>query len=368
LLVTSQQLGSRGGWPNQPPSYGSAPQTYGQPYSAQAFGRPVMGTSFGGAQSRLPQYGPAPHLPRPPERNPLKKLLLGLIALCVVAIAGLVIANAVTSDSEVAYANDDFSVPPPDTSPPAIPRPQTESEAEDFLVRNPFYDQTAPIPVRCESRPINVATASDAQLEAHFNGLMECQVRVWQPPVTRAGFEIVRPTVTIYGAKITTKCGTSEVNAFYCSADQQIYFSNQLANYVEIVAEDKWAADVVMAHEFGHALQGRTGILISSAALGQLSENKSTELEFSRRLETQADCLSGMFMRAVSLSMGIQQADVAGILATYRAVGDDSLTSDPDIEGSHGTAASRVYWGNTGLGTSDVGRCNTYVVPARQVR
>ncbi len=327
-----------------------------------------MAGGFGNTHASLPQYGSAPHRPRPPRRNPLKLILLGLIALCVLAIAGLVVVSVASSDTQTAYQNDDYTVPPPDSSPPPIPRPQTEQQAEDFLLRNPFYEQTAPIPVRCSSQPINVGTASDEQLDAHFNALMECLVRVWQPPVTRAGFEIVRPTVTIYGAEITTKCGRSDVNAFYCSADQQIYFSNQLADHVQIVAQDKWAADVVMAHEFGHALQARTGILISSAAMGQLSDDKSTELLYSRRSETQADCFSGMFMRAVSRSLGIQQADVAGIIATYRAVGDDTLTNNSDVEGSHGLAASRVYWGNTGLGTSEVGKCNTFSAPASLVR
>ena len=53
--------------------------------------------------------------------------------------------------------------------------------------------------MRCNSAPINVADASDEQLSAHFNGLMECLVRVWQPPLTAADWVIVRPTVTIYG-------------------------------------------------------------------------------------------------------------------------------------------------------------------------
>ncbi|WP_344801952.1 neutral zinc metallopeptidase [Microlunatus ginsengisoli] len=366
--MTAQQWGS-GGWSNRPPAYGPTPQPGMATYAPQAFGRPPMGAGFGGAQPGLPQYGPAPQMPGPPRRNPLRTVLLGMIGLCLLAIAGLVITNLATgAGSEVSYQNDNFKVPPPDTSPPPIPQPKTEAEAEAFLTANPFYDQTTPAPVRCNSRPINVATASDKQLAAHFDGLMECLIRVWQPPVTKAGFQIVRPSVTIYGDEITTKCGTSDVNAFYCSADQQVYFSNQLPKYVTIVAEDKWAADVVMAHEFGHALQGRTGILISSAALGQLSGEKSTELLFSRRSETQADCFSGMFMRSVSVSLGIQQSDVAGILATYKAVGDDTLTGNPKVEASHGLARSRVYWGNTGLGTSDVGKCNTFSAPASQVR
>ena len=388
--MTSQQWGTGGSWSGRPPAYGppqpaggyAAPgypqQAYGrQPYvqqpaaprTAGGYAGPPMGGTFGRSQPGLPTYGRGPQRPPGRRRNPLKALLLGLVTLAVLAIAALVLIGlAGGSSGQVDYQNDNFTVPPPDTAPPPLPRPQTEAEAKAFLTNNPFYNQTVPIPVRCRAQPVDVGTASDTQLETHFNALMECLVRVWQPPVTKAGFQIVRPTVTIYGSQITTKCGTSEVNAFYCSADQQVYFSNRLADGVPIVAEDKWAADVVMAHEFGHALQARTGILISSAALGQQADDKSTELDFSRRSETQADCFSGMFIRATSRSLGIQQADLAGILDVYKAVGDDTLTRNPDVEGSHGLARSRVYWGTTGLGTSDVGACNTFSAPASRVR
>jgi uncharacterized protein len=116
-----------------------------------------------------------------------------------------------------------------------------------------------------------------------------------------------------------------------------------------------------MAHEFGHALQARTAILISSHALGANSNDKSTELELSRRTETQADCFSGMFVRGVSESLGVQQSDLEGIEETYVAVGDDVLTGRAEVVGNHGRAKSRRYWGLIGLGTSDVGKCNTFV-------
>ena len=41
--------------------------------------------------------------------------------------------------------------------------------------------------MRCEDPPIDVASATDEDLDAHFN-LVECLVRVWQPPLTAAGF------------------------------------------------------------------------------------------------------------------------------------------------------------------------------------
>ena len=294
--------------------------------------------------------------------------MAALIGISLLALAGLVMSGLTSGQTEVAYQNDDYRVPPPDRNPPPLPLPETYEQATALITRNPMYDQMAPLPVRCNSQPINVRTASDDQLKEHFEGLMECLVRFWEPPVTSAGFIIVRPTVTVYGNEMTTKCGKSGVNAFYCSADQQVYYSNRLPDAVPIVRRDKWAADIVMAHEFGHSLQARTGILISSHALGANANDESVELQYSRRLETQADCFSGMFIRGVSQSLGVQESDLEGIQQTYIAVGDDTLTGKPNIVGNHGRAKSRKYWGDTGLNTSQVGECNTFVASPALVR
>lgn len=379
--MTQQQWGAPGGqraYGNQPPP-GQPPPGWGghgfnQP-SYAGYGAPGLPSGqrqvhppggFGGPQPGVPYYGQPTQPPR--KRSPLMTLLLGLVAVSVLAIVGLVLVNALTGSSDTAYQNDDYQVPPPDSAPPEIPLPTTYTEAKDWLVNNRIYAQSAPIPVRCDNAPINVANASDDDLATHFNNQVECLMRVWNPPVSAAGYVLPRPTVTIYGEKITTKCGDSGVNAFYCSADQQIYFSNLLPQAVPIVRTNKWAAEVVMAHEFGHAIQGRTGLLISAHALAQNSDDERTSNLLIRRLETQADCFSGVYLRSVSRSMGIQQSDLRGIQDTYVAVGDDTLTGDPNIEGNHGLARSREFWGTTGLGTSDIGKCNTFSAPANQVR
>jgi predicted metalloprotease len=368
--VSSQQWGAPPY--GQPPGgalpYGR-PSPYGQPYASQGFGQPAFGPGQGfGAQTGVPHYGPTPGLPGPRRRSPLGMLLLGLIGVALVAIAGFVVAGLGSSTPEVAYQNEDYKVPPPDTNPPPIPVPDTYQQAEQTVSRSPFYAQSAPIPVRCDTQPINVDTASDAQLKSHFEGMLECLLRVWQPPITKAGLQIVRPSVTIYGDKMTTKCGTSGINAFYCGADQQVYYSNKLAEAIPIVKTDKWAADVVIAHEFGHALQGRSGILVSAKALGQNTGDEAQNLRYTRRLETQADCFSGMFIRSVSVSLGVQQSDLQGIENVYKAIGDDTLTKDPNVVGNHGLARSRLFWGQTGLGTSAVAKCNTFVAPSNEVR
>jgi uncharacterized protein len=359
----------RGGPPAGSPSYASYGAARGwQPTGGSYQGYPPPGfgrQTFGGG---VPQYGPTPPMPAPRRRSPLRLLLLMIMILGLATLVGLVITGLTTESSTAAYQNDNYRVPPPDTSPPPIPIPETYEQAEQWITESRFYSQMVPVPIRCNSQPINVTTASDAQLEAHFEGLMECLVRVWEPPVTNAGFVIVRPTVTIYGEELTTKCGNSGVNAFYCTADQQVYYSNLLPEVLPAVKRNKWTADVVMAHEFGHALQGRTGILISAHALGQNSGDEATELQYTRRLETQADCFSGMFIRAVSQSMGVQKQDLDGILAIYYAIGDDTLAGRPDVVGNHGLARSRQYWGTMGLSTSEVGKCNTFVVSSSLVR
>ena len=345
------------------------------PYASQGFRQPSFGPGpvYGGPPGPIPTYPPPgyglpPNMPAPRRRSPLKLLLKAMIALALLAMVGFVMLGATSQTTEVAFQNDDYQVPPPDANPPPIPMPDTYEEAEAIVTNSPFYDQTAPAPVRCNTQPINVGTASDSQLKSHFEGMMECLIRVWQPPVSAAQLTLVRPTVTIYGDKMTTKCGTSGINAFYCAADQQVYYSNRLADAIPIVAEDKWAAEVVIAHEFGHALQGRTGILISAKALGQNAGDEGTDLLFTRRLETQADCLSGMFIRSVSVSLGVQNSDLKGIYATYEAIGDDVLSGDPGIVGNHGLSRTRKFWGNTGLANGAVAKCNTFIVPKSQVR
>ena len=134
------------------------------------------------------------------------------------------------------------------------------------------------------------------------------------------------------------------------------------------MAENRWTADVIMAHEYGHLIQLRAGISISAHALAQQTGTKEGEYAIIRRLETQADCLSGMFIRSTSVSLGVEQSDLEGILATYVAIGDDTLSGNPDIVGNHGLGRSREFWGSTGLRTGEVGDCNTFVAPDSQVR
>jgi predicted metalloprotease len=309
--------------------------------------------------------------PTPPPRRgtPLKKVLATLMVLVGVALVGLIVINLTNRSSDVAYQNDDYQVPAPDKNPPALPVPDTESEAKALMTRNKLYEQQMPVPIRCELKPITDST-SDAELQTHLNNLMACLVRAWEPPVSDAGYTIVRPTVTIYGSQIQTKCGKAEGgNAFYCPADQQVYYSRTLPDAISDLKGSPWGPDLVLAHEFGHAVQARTGILVSADAMEQQAGTKTEAgLELSRRIEVQADCFSGLFLRSSSQSLGIRQSDVHAMEVIFVAIGDDTLTGRTDVEGNHGHGSSRLYWARQGIGNDDVKVCNTFTAPSSKVR
>jgi uncharacterized protein len=364
------------------PPWRSTPSTAPSPWGGaqgqwgpqQQWGTPAQYApppQWSAAPGQQPAYG-RPGRPPPPSRSPLGRLLLAVIGLGLLTVLALVLINAMGSaqTQDAAYANDDYQVPAPDLSPPPIPIPETFDQAEQWLTANAVYGETVPAPVRCEVPAIDVARASDAALDAHFEDLVECLVRVWQPPLTAAGFLLPRPSVTIYTEQISTRCGSGRLprNAFYCPADQQIYWSNTLGEILAPFSQSRRAGDQIMAHEFGHAIQGRTGIIASSQGIRQSTSEDGLQLEIGRRTELQADCFAGQFMRSVSVSLGLEQGDVERIQRDFFNSGDDALSGDPNIVGDHGRARSRQFWGSTGLSTAEVGRCNTFTVPSNQVR
>jgi predicted metalloprotease len=357
--------GQFGGW-SQP--YGSWSRQSAWPpqgaWPSQAAWSPPVAAS---PQAAWPGNVKPPLTP-PARPSRLRIVLLGLIGLTVLALAGLVVAGLLSKPAEVAYQNDQYQVPPPEATPPPLPFPDTDAEAHDLVTKNTLYAQQAPLPVRCNEQPLPVDAVTDQQLKTHFENLIACMVRVWQPPVTQAGRLITRPTVTIYGDKINTKCGDSDVNAFYCSADQQLYFSNLLIPTTPGLTKIKWAGDIILGHEYGHLVQARAAILTSVYGLRANAATKDENLQIGRRKEQQADCLSGMFTRAVSRSLDIKQSELDQIEAVLAALGDDVLSGKPGFVGDHGWAENRRYWHITGLASSAISVCNTFVAPASRVR
>lgn len=343
----AQSQWASGGWqqPSQPAPYGFPQPT---PYGT---GRPA---------------GPAGPAPASSRRSPLAAVLLVLLGLVGAAIVTLVVVGLVNSgNGNVRYVNQDYTPPPANLNPDPLPKPANLADAVTLTQQNPLYRQKMPAPVRCDLKPLDYATATDKQIEDHMNVLAGCLVGAWVVPVEAAGYTMPRPSVTVYqgSSGLKTPCGElPDRNAVYCGANQQIYYANDLNTALPALQSSRFGPEMVMAHEFGHAVQGRTGISTSRAALMQAAATDAEAYELNRRLEAQADCFSGLFIRSASRALGIEQKDVTDFEAILQAIGG----SKPGK--THPMGTSRVYWGTMGMSTDDIGRCNTYTADPATVR
>lgn len=266
------------------------------------------------------------------------------------------------------YQNEDYQAPPADMSPPDLPVPRTSAEAKTWLTSNALYNQVVPSPTHCTMQPISGAT-SNTKLESDLNDEMACLMAVWEPPLKAAGFALPRPPVNVYSTRVTTACGVmKEVNAAYCAGDQRVYYSARLLTSLpSSVARTTYAAETIIAHEFGHAVQARSGIL----AADNIQEERASSADarvLSRRLEQQADCFGGLYVGSVARSQGLTQAKVAALAQMNVALGDDTLTGNPDADEGHGSGVNRKAWWSKGVATTSVGACNTWTAPTSQVR
>lgn len=254
--------------------------------------------------------------------------------------------------------------PGDDYNPPPLPQPQTWDEAEQWLQANAIYDQDA-TPSNCA-----IARIDDPQppalevMDRHLNHTMDCLMQVWTAPATAAGFVLPRPPVRSYDQPITTACGTSpsmdQAAAFYCPGDQRVFYAIDRSR--PLFYRTSLEIDNTLAHEFGHALQGRTGIIAATTAFENTAETEDEALEYSRRTELQADCFGGIAMNALS--------EATGLTAGERELLQQDNYSRGDRDGyprTHGKPENGLRWVTTGLESLRAGICNTYVASSEDV-
>nr|WP_156874629.1 neutral zinc metallopeptidase [Vaginimicrobium propionicum] len=347
--------------PRSQPNFGSAIP----PAPRQLSARPQI-------QFRIGQYPPYYRRPRQKKGHPL--LIVGVVLLVI--FLGTTLANLLGSGDDGGgvrgiqqYQNENYQVPQADPLPPDVPIPETFEEAKSWLLDNPIYEENLARPVRCEMVPIDLQTASKAQLAQHMNDYTACLMRVFGPAIESAGFVAVRPTVTVYASDdIETACGKMpSYNAAYCMADQQIYYASNLPDIIpNYLVNQPFLVESVLAHEFGHAVQARTGILISERAWEyEYRDDEQTANDYSRRTELQADCWAGQFNGSVAQSLNISDTDQRTISELFFSLGDDQLTGE---SGDHGSSRNRQSWYLDGASLTNMGACNTFTANQDKVR
>jgi predicted metalloprotease len=146
--------------------------------------------------------------------------------------------------------------------------------------------------------------------------------------------------------------GPAEVegNAFYeRTCDVIVYDSSLLQELGE--QHGRFLGPAVMAHEFGHAMQGRFGFS-----------------EVTIRDETQADCFAGAFTRWVTDGnadhVTLRVTELDDVLIGFLELRDPVGSTDASVEGAHGSGFDRVSGFYAGF-TGGIGSCRDDFGPDR---
>lgn len=242
-------------------------------------------------------------------------------------------------------------------------------ELDTGLTRNGVYGldlQRAAVSCDLEVRRPEPALPN-ASLQAYLRRVLRCLSRTFDQPLARRGFPVRTPRVVTYHRKVTTPCGTFDqatAPAYYCSASSTIYWPDTLDDGREAYTFARLGYVGLLAHEYGHHLQASTGLLDDYArAAGRASPSR--RLVLSRRLELQADCFEGVFLHGARATIGLSARDRRELRVWHGYTGDEDPPKGRRAD--HGTSRAQIRWLERGLDSGDLGRCNTWKAPARDV-
>ncbi|GAD84796.1 hypothetical protein NCAST_25_02180 [Nocardia asteroides NBRC 15531] len=377
-------------YPPQPP-YGNPMPPYGQPmpspypYGQQApspYGRPAYGRPL------PPPYGYAPQGYRPPPRRGGGGFGALLTVLTVCGIVGALLTAAVTLSDQTARDNtaatttpsftysSNSAAPTTNSAPASSTTPRTSARTTAPTTTKPagpqpvialgqhplFGDNTAYLPNMDCDLPRWSTDAATAK--AFFAAAQVCLDQMWRTNLAKANLPFRSPglVVAVNPSELSSPCGGSSSDAFYCSASSTIYMSTA-GLVLNNTPYPPMEALSVYAHEYGHHVQGLTGLLQASSNQRREQGAMSTGgLETSRRMELQASCFGGMYVGSAEAGGSwTSQEGYAAVKHNYNRGDGNGRHRD------HGTPEHNGNWYNQGYSKNRNFECNTWLAPADEV-
>jgi predicted metalloprotease len=225
-------------------------------------------------------------------------------------------------------------------------------------------ESTAELQERCSGDGA-IEEYNDCYLVKVYNETDE----IWAAESATSGGEYRAPRMAFFTGSVQTGCGaaSAEVGPFYCPPDERIYFDLDFLTQLQsdFGAEGRYAQAYILAHEFGHHLQTLNGTERQVRQAQQQNPRAANELSIA--MELQADCLAGVWGRLANDkgNVAITDAELQQALDAAAAVGDDRIQRKTQGQvnpesWTHGSAAQRREWYQTGYDSADPASCGTF--------
>jgi predicted metalloprotease len=353
-------------WPPQQGGFQQGGYQQGPP--GQFPGRQLPGQQFPGRYSGpqfQPQFSPYGGGPgqfngfQPPRKRGggLRLILLGFGFLTLIGVSLAVLAAVLGGSQDTAEPKVD--------GPSIVPTPTTSPEkgtAEDYLLNADVY-RTGPLPAQnCPAT--NLGSGSLPSQKAYYERLFKCLNDAWRPIFRELDQDKPDPGLVVFDKPVSTACGNFEplsgrVLAFYCYGNQVMYVDVKQMNRAFGPQQDL-AYLMTIAHEYGHHVQGITGLFYARAVYVQ--ENPDKKLDSSRRNELQASCFAGVFSKAVAKTYPLTERLTEFKEQSSNSFGDSPKT--PEDERTHGLATSQGFWIQNGFNVGANKACDTFAASA----
>ncbi|MBT2208219.1 neutral zinc metallopeptidase [Actinomadura sp. NEAU-AAG7] len=230
---------------------------------------------------------------------------------------------------------------------------------------NKLYTTGALTPVRCALPRITPAAGS---MRRFMDVLSDCLDTSWTRQFAKIDARFDPPKRVFWEQSGRSPCGTYPspgASAFYCPANNTMYVG--LRHIVETSGGEPLSHFAVfarvIAHEYGHHVQDRAGILLYGHEEMEKADIMARN-EASRRIELQAQCFAGAFLGAERATLPMTREQYVAMVMDVRGRGDERL---PPEERDHGSGRNYAGWVVTGFQGRRLAVCNTWTARPEKV-
>lgn len=209
---------------------------------------------------------------------------------------------------------------------------------------------------------------SAESMRGFMDTLSDCLDQAWAQQFRKAGIAFDKPSRVFWTEPGRSPCGSYPApgaSAFYCPANNTMYVG--LQHVVETSGGEPLSHYAVyarvIAHEYGHHVQDRAGILLYGDRQIETGDT-ATRNAASRRIELQAQCFAGAFLGSERATLPMTREQYVAMIVDVRGRGEDRKPPD---ERDHGSGRHYAGWVVAGFDGGDLGVCNTWIAPPAKV-